>query len=449
MRPRFLMKCVLLCALAQCTTSAAPVDEPPPTHVDQEKVNALSWDLETFLNYHRSQGVFYSMTVGVVRGKDLVYSRYIGSYPSRTYSVGSISKIFTATAVERLAEKGILKLDEPIGEVFPGLHIERSEYKSPRITLRHLLSHSSGMPDLRYYNPPEMIHHPEIDFPIAPQTAPAGIQFRYSNMGFQILGEAIKKKTGKTINQVIQSEVYDAAGMTESTMLDGSTGAYGVMTNVTDMARFASLYLSRGTATNGQRVLKEKSVLSMLENQIYSPPAEFKDYNGIGWRVRMDRQGVVQFYHIGGATGVAAWLQIFPRDNVALFYLGDPPKYEENTMGVLSGIMGKLGFLATAFAGKTEPIFPFKQSTSDESELSHFAGVYRDPVSGQLASVSVNGSTVMVQKGSGPAYPTVPECRAIFNGGYGFVQHSFILDPKNESVVGVATNDSYFEKLSR
>ncbi|MCE9598298.1 MAG: beta-lactamase family protein [Spirochaetia bacterium] len=449
MIPRLFIISSLLCALMHCTTNAAPVEEPPPIHVDQDRVNALSWDLETFLNYHRNQGVFYSMTVGIVRGKDLVYSRYIGGWPSRTYSVGSITKIFTSTAIERLMEKGVLNLDDRLGDVFPGLSIERPEYKSPRITLRHLLSHSSGMPDLRYYNPPEMVHHPEIDFPMAPQTAPAGVQFRYSNMGFQILGEVIKKKTGKSINQIIQSEVYDAAGMNESTMLGGSTGAYGVMTNVTDMAKFASMYLSRGIATNGHRILKEKSVLGMLENQIYSPPAEFKDYNGIGWRVRVDRQGVMQFYHIGGATGVAAWLQIFPRENVAIFYLGDPPKYEENTMGVLSGIMGKLGFLATAFAGKSEPIFPFKQSVSTESELSHFAGVYRDPVSGELASVSLNGQTVMVQKGSGPMYPTVPECRAIFNGGYGFVQHSFILDPKNESVVGVATNDSYYERLNR
>jgi len=442
-----ILPCIAL--IIGCRASAEPAAQPEPAavKVDQDRINALSWDLETFINYHRAQGVFYTMTVGIVRGGELVYSRYLGADPSRTYSVGSITKIFTATAALRLHEKGQIVFDERISSIFPGLHIERPEYKSQAITLRHLLSHSSGMPDLRYYSPPDMIHYPEIDFPISPQTAPAGVQFRYSNLGFQLVGEAIKKKTGRSIGDVIQSEVYDAAGMTQSTLVPGSTGAYGVMTNVTDLGKFAALYLKRGVATNGKRLLEEQSISSMLENQIYAPPAEFQDYNGIGWRVRKDRSGVAQFYHVGGANYVAAWLQIFPRQKVALFYLGDPPKYEDNTMSVLVGIQARLGLLATELAGEKEPIFVFRQSQSPEDELPRFEGTYKDGVSGETASVSLMGSQIVVRKGLGMPYALVPECRAVFDGGYGNVQHAFILDPGNGTVLGVATNNGYYERL--
>ncbi|HMY44967.1 MAG TPA: serine hydrolase domain-containing protein [Leptospiraceae bacterium] len=439
---------LLLVLFTHCYTSEEPVRTVRPVHVDEEKIRSLSYDLEAYIQYHIAKGVFYSMTVGVVRGDDLVYSRYINSVPSRLYSVGSITKVFTATAAMRLQEKGIIDFDERLSDVFPGLHVEQEMYHSPAVTLRHLLSHSSGMPDLRYYVPPEMIHHPEIDFPISPQTAPAGVQFRYSNLGYQLLGEAFKKISHRQISDIIDQEVYAAAGMNDSRMLPGSTGAYGVMTNVTDLAKFASVFLRRGLRKDA-RFLHAQSVDAMLRNQIYAPPAEFQDYNGIGWRVRTDGQGIVQMYHVGGANGVAAWLQIFPRSNVALFYLGDPPKYEEDTMGVLVGIQARLGNLATEFAGETRPLFVFRQSVSPETELPRFAGEYREPASGEVASVLLQGGGIWFQKGISPPYPVVPECRAVFDGGYGNVQHAFILDQKDGHVLGVATNNGYYTKVTR
>ncbi|HMW58426.1 MAG TPA: serine hydrolase domain-containing protein, partial [Leptospiraceae bacterium] len=113
---------LLLVLFTHCYTSEEPVRTVRPVHVDEEKIRSLSYDLEAYIQYHIAKGVFYSMTVGVVRGDDLVYSRYINSVPSRLYSVGSITKVFTATAAMRLQEKGIIDFDERLSDVFPGLH---------------------------------------------------------------------------------------------------------------------------------------------------------------------------------------------------------------------------------------------------------------------------------------------------------------------------------------
>ena len=59
--------------------------------------------------------------------------------------------------VMQAVEKGLIELDAPVSKYIPGLKLEKAELKSKPVTIRHLLSHTSGMPDLRYYQNPEVI----------------------------------------------------------------------------------------------------------------------------------------------------------------------------------------------------------------------------------------------------------------------------------------------------
>lgn len=86
------------------------------------------------------------MTVGVVKADKLVYKHETGMTQDRKYALGSITKIFTATAVMKLVEEGAVDLDAPLTD-YMEVRIERPELSSRPVTIRHLLSHTSGMPD--------------------------------------------------------------------------------------------------------------------------------------------------------------------------------------------------------------------------------------------------------------------------------------------------------------
>lgn len=139
------------------------------------------------------------------------------------FHVGSITKEFTATAILQLAEKGILKLDGPIDTYLP------AKYRSAKwqaITVRNLLSHTSGIPDYAvtrdYYRvvkgfcPPDTVdgmleEAMGKDLEFAP-----GSKYAYSNLGYTLLGVIIENQSHTTYPDYIQRHILEPLGMTSS-----------------------------------------------------------------------------------------------------------------------------------------------------------------------------------------------------------------------------------------
>ena len=118
-------------------------------NVDQVKLTRSKQNLEAWLNNNYANKIFPSVAVGVVKGNELVYSYKLGMGDKTNYGLGSITKTFTGTMVMQAIEKGLIELDAPVSKYIPGLKLEKEELKSKPVTIRHLLSHTSGMPDLR------------------------------------------------------------------------------------------------------------------------------------------------------------------------------------------------------------------------------------------------------------------------------------------------------------
>jgi len=132
------------------------------------------------------------------------------------FRVASLTKQFTATLVMQLAEQGKLRLEDPIGKYVPELSPEIGK----RVTLHHLLNHTSGIVD--YANYPGFWANrlgekvPKADF-LAIMNRPLefepGSQGHYSSSNYTLLGWVIEKQTGKTYSEALDSMILRPAAM--------------------------------------------------------------------------------------------------------------------------------------------------------------------------------------------------------------------------------------------
>jgi CubicO group peptidase (beta-lactamase class C family) len=155
--------CLLFFAV---TVFAGPVNEPSKLAADPRVVDAVQlieiW-VDARLAYERLPGI----SMAVVHDQEIIWSRGFGfadveakraTSPDTIYSICSISKLFTSIAVMKLRDQGKLRLDDPVGKHLSWFNIQESFPEAPVITVRNILTHSSGLPresDHPYWTGPE------------------------------------------------------------------------------------------------------------------------------------------------------------------------------------------------------------------------------------------------------------------------------------------------------
>lgn len=144
------------------------------------------------------------------------YTTAIQNDQNTHYNIASISKIFTSTAILQLKEKGKLKLDDTLCRHLPA-------FPYPQITIRHLLTHTSGLPDLELYEPlikkyPDTVVTNEIIIPVLIQEKrklyfTPGDQFSYCNTNFELLALLVEKLSGISFPAYLEKNIFQPAGM--------------------------------------------------------------------------------------------------------------------------------------------------------------------------------------------------------------------------------------------
>jgi D-alanyl-D-alanine carboxypeptidase len=245
--------------------------------------------------------------------------------PEHAFCIASATKPITATAVMALVEDGALHLDAAAGDLLKEVDLD------PRITIEHLLSHTSGLPDIfdiegygedalhKAITPEELCAAADG---AALLSAP-GTRHRYSNLGYALLGRIVEVRTGGSLESFMQERVFDRAGM-EHTMFGGDRrivpGAVGNYTRAEDSGwRCAEpLNYSRRFALGGlfstvddlvafdrarrDGEILEPATVSRMERAFVLPdgtPAE----HGLGWATAV--RGGIRFVHHGG--GINGW----------------------------------------------------------------------------------------------------------------------------------------------
>src|SRR6266404_4086931 len=164
-----------------------------------------------------------SASVAIVKDGQIVYTKAYGdarldprtpATPTMRYSIGSISKQFTATAILMLAEQGKLSLDDTVSKFIPNLT------RANEVTIRQLLSHTSGYQDYwpQDYVPPFMLHEITADTILdrwarKPLDFDPGTKWQYSNTNFVIAGVIIEKASGMPFLKFLDTRVFAPLGM--------------------------------------------------------------------------------------------------------------------------------------------------------------------------------------------------------------------------------------------
>jgi len=164
-----------------------------------------------------------SASIAVVKDGRIAYLQAYGkarldpdtaAAPAMRYSIGSISKQFTAAAILMLVEQGKLALDDPVSKYIPGLT------RGNEVTIRQLLAHTSGYQDFwpQDYVPPMMLQSTTADqimdrWARKPLDFDPGTKWQYSNTNYVIAGAIVEKVSGMPLWTLLGSRVFTPLGM--------------------------------------------------------------------------------------------------------------------------------------------------------------------------------------------------------------------------------------------
>jgi CubicO group peptidase (beta-lactamase class C family) len=210
--------CALLLTLATAAAQTQAINTLDP---------AFSSRIDRIVAQALEQSGVPSASVAVVRHGKLVYTRAYGNArlgtktastvaatPEMRYSIGSISKQFTAAAILLLAEEGKLSLNDAVGKYIPGLR------RGDEVTIRQILSHTSGYQD---YWPEDYLMTPMLKDESARQILDTwakkpldfepGTQWQYSNTNYVIAGRIVEKITGEPLMELLTRRIFRPLGM--------------------------------------------------------------------------------------------------------------------------------------------------------------------------------------------------------------------------------------------
>jgi CubicO group peptidase (beta-lactamase class C family) len=330
--------------------------------------------------------------VGIVEGEEIVYARGFGVQsldtqapvtPSSIFCVASVSKCFVATAIMQLVEQGKIDLDIPIVKYLSYFRLDDDRYT--QITIRQILNHTSGMPDMDEAEYDELVYHPETDEGAAERyvrglqnrkmVGAPGERFAYSNIAYNVLGDLIAKVaeqtkgSGQTFEEYMKKHVLLPSGMPDSTFFfpevprdrlavphlrtpemvvnpvypyhRADAPASFLHSTTIDMCHWSITSLNGGEY-NGNRILSADRYPLMwtpIAPRSYPP---FYEHAGLGWTLG-HYEGVKTVSHGGGGFGWTNFLILLPeKKRGAVILCNEESSARENTiLAVVDAMLGR------------------------------------------------------------------------------------------------------------
>jgi CubicO group peptidase (beta-lactamase class C family) len=340
---RWLLSTLLL-ALAFCGSGQAGAEDdlaPDPS------VAAIDQFVTREMDQQRIPGLSLAVTVN----NELIFTKGYGlanvelkspALAESVYEVASITKQFTAVAILELVQAHQLTLDDPLGHLLPG---GPDSWK--KITVRQLLTHTSGIPDFddgnvfdvrRDYSEDELVHLAAT----LPLKFPAGSRWSYSNTGYVLLGIIVHRVSGKSYADFLRDGIFSPLHMvntrvnSESDIIPFRANGYRLEDGVLKNQEFLSAGL-RGTGDGGivstvvdmakwEAGLQSGALLPPdVWQQVFTPVAlnSGKTFPyGFGWFIR-EQAGHPYYEHSGNLQGFASHFLRFPRARVSVVVLAN------------------------------------------------------------------------------------------------------------------------------
>ncbi len=278
---------------------------------------------------------------------------------STIYRVGSITKVFTAIEIMRLFEDGLLDLDSPITDFIPDFSINSRFEDNTSITIRSLLQHHSGLP--RNGNLPKWYWDAGVNvlreltksLKYSYTAYPVGYRYKYSNVGFDILGYIIEILRGDYFVPYMKENILRAIGMNDSTFLAQDipltrtlavghvrekrtnllVNQYDVInlpsgnlySTIPDMAEFTKFIFRGGFGLEDQLI--ENTTLQMMFDPLSTTKEDPKSI-GLGWHTGLVNNKEKVVYHSGGIQGTHSLIAFLPERKLGIVLIGNSFEFE-------------------------------------------------------------------------------------------------------------------------
>lgn len=306
--------------------------------------------------------------VGIIKDSTVIFLqgygvRALGGVDSvnehTVFRIGSVSKCFAAVLTAILVEEKVLNWDDPVVKYLPDFQLKSPEY-TRQLTIRHLLSHTTGLPYHTYTTLVEdgmdlksmIAHLKDVN------DGPVGELYSYQNVAFSIIGEVIHAATGKTYEAMLDEKIFGPLEMREaSASYDGImyspnvarphllrrrhwreisisdkyynvAPAGGVNASIQDMTHWMQALLG-----NRPEVITPASLESLYtpfvraasRNRAYRRIGRIKNnYYGLGWRI-LEFPNDTLLYHGGYVNGYRSEVAIYPKDKIGICILANAP----------------------------------------------------------------------------------------------------------------------------
>lgn len=264
----------------------------------------------------------------VIQDEQVVYQQSFGDYSLDTVvPIASATKWISASVIMSLVDEGLLNLDAPISTYLANFTGDKGD-----ITLRQLLSHTSGLPSTnRCMSQYRGITLAACVDQIAqmPLAAKPGTEFRYGGASFQVAGRIAEVVSGKSWSTLFEERIREPLMMEDTTYGDVENPRIGggAYSSLSDYRNLLLMHLQGGTF-QGRRVLSEAAVAEMQRNQIVDIPvvrSPLKAAAGYGlgvWIDLMDAQGNAVQLSSQGAFGFSPWIDV-ERNLLGVFLVRD------------------------------------------------------------------------------------------------------------------------------
>ena len=377
---------ILICLLLSITLFTLAQEKSEKKEKDYTEAIILieAW-LEAQMDYENLPGISAAM----VEDQETIWSNAYGksnienklnSGSTTIYSICSISKLFTSVAIMKLYDEGKIRLDDEINTLLPWFNLQQQYDDSSPITVRSLMTHSSGLPresDHPYWTGPDFSFPSENEIKarlgLQKTLYPASTYFQYSNLGLTLLGEIIKEVSGKPYDQYIKENIINPLQLNNTRTIlpenlwgrqlakgysaikrdgsrdlvpmfqaEGIAAAAGYSSTVEDLAKFSS-WQFRLLENGGQEILKSSTLKDMHRVQWMDP--DWERSWGLGFSVYQS-DGVTLVGHGGSCPGYRSSLSLDPENKMAYTVMinasgTNPGKYANGIRKIMNKVKVK------------------------------------------------------------------------------------------------------------
>jgi CubicO group peptidase (beta-lactamase class C family) len=394
-------------------------------------VARLQRDVPNLLKDNRVPGV----AIALIDDQECVWAEGFG-FASRAakvrvtadtqFSLQSVTKSYTATAFLMAVDKKRFTLDEPIRKAVPGfrVHSHWGDAEVDKATFRHLLSHWGGLsheaPIGNNYGDWQCTFDEHVrSISDTWLKCRVGERFRYSNLGYDLIGYALQNRAGKPFTRLMREDLLEPLGMTKSTFDQGEAmenagrarghiqgkevpplevpmlGAGGLYSTARDMAKFVSFHLAGGVA-KGRRLIAADLLRTMYTPQ-FTLPGQKAGY-GLGVTSR-PYHGAKLVFHGGGGYGYATDQRWVPEYGVGVVVLSNGEEGDNFVPDLADEALQAMILAKQGTLTPDEPL-PWTREqliTPKPEELRRLEGSYL--VGGQLTTFRLAGDQLHLVRG--------------------------------------------------